>query len=98
MVNSNRIVGGGQRSQIAGANPGFQGRLNQPRNRPKSDLAGNEGGYRDLVRRIVDRGCSAASSQGLIGQSKRREPLKIRSLEGQLPDLGEIEFGRGTCD
>ena len=67
-------------------------RLDQPGDRAKSDLAGNEGGDCDLVGGIVDRGRAAAGPQRLIGQPQAPGSVKIRSLEGQLADLGKIEL------
>jgi len=56
MVNGNRIVRGRQQSQISGPHPVVHGGLDQPRDCPEPDLAGDEGGDRNLVGRVIDRG------------------------------------------
>src|ERR1700694_6310282 len=93
MVNGYGVVGGRQWRQIAGACPGLHRRLDQARDRAKSDLAGDECRHRYLVGGIVNRGRAAAGPQRVVSQSKRREPVEIGGLESQLSDPGEMELG-----
>src|SRR3954463_13190179 len=90
MVNSNRIVGACERAEISRAYPIVDRGLDKPRDRPKPDLAGNEGGHRDLVGRIVDRGRTASRAQRIIGKPQRWKTIEVRRLEGQLSNFGEI--------
>src|SRR3954447_1716010 len=55
MVNGNRVVRGAQWREVSRAHPVVHGGLDQPRDGPEPDLAGDEGGDRDLVGRVVDR-------------------------------------------
>ena len=98
MVNGDGVVGGRQRGEIAGANPVLHRRLDEARDGAKPDLAGDEGGHRHLVGGIEYRRGAAAGPQRIVSQPQAREPFEIRRLEGELPDLGEIELGRRPDD
>src|SRR4051812_48968621 len=49
MVNGNRVVRGGQWAEVSRPHPVVQRGLDQPRDRAEPDLAGDEGGHRDLI-------------------------------------------------
>src|SRR5260370_844972 len=98
MVNGDGVVRRRQWRQIAGSYPGVHRRLDQPRDRAKFDLAGDECPHRDLVGGIISCGGAAACPQGIVSQPKRRETIEIWHLEGPLSDLGEIALGRRTDD
>src|ERR1051325_548480 len=66
MVNSNRIVGGGQRRKVSRPDPVVHRRLDQSRDGAKPDLAADEGRHGDLVGGIVDRGYAPARPQCVI--------------------------------
>src|ERR1051325_340055 len=73
MVNSNRIVGRGQRREISRPDPVVDGGLDQPRDGTEPDLAADEGRYRNFIGRIVDGSRAPASTQCVIGEPQRRK-------------------------
>src|ERR1700733_754890 len=93
MVNGNRVVRRSQGGQISGPHPVVHRGLDKPRDGPKPDLTRDEGGYRDLIGRIVDGGRTPARPQRVISEPKRRKTIEIRGFKGQLADFGEIEGG-----
>src|SRR5206468_12687506 len=98
MVNGYGIVGRCQWRQIAGPNPGFKGRFDQPCDGAESDLAGDERGDRHLIGGVEYGGGTATGTQGLIGETQAGEPIEIRRLEGELTNPGQVELGRGRTD
>ena len=58
MVNGDGVIGRFERCQIPGANPGLDGRLDEPCDGAELDLAGDEGRDRYLVRRIEYSSCT----------------------------------------
>src|SRR3954451_18639366 len=56
MVNGNRVIGRRQGREASGPYPLVHRGLDQPRDRAKPDLAGDERGYRNFVGSIVDGG------------------------------------------
>ena len=52
--------------------------------------------HRRLVGGVEHGRTAAAAAQRLAGQAQRRKAARIGRLEGQAPDLGQIEpLGRG---
>src|SRR3954451_18265525 len=98
MVNGDRVVGGRQWRRTAGADPGFKGSFDEARNRAESDFAADEGRDRNLIRSIVYRGRSTSGPQRVESEAEPREAVEIRRFESELPDLGQIEPGRGPDD
>src|ERR1700716_1476049 len=92
MVNGDGIVRGRQRCQIAGTYPVVHRGLDQPCDRAKSDLAGNERSHRDFVSRVVNGSRAAAGPQRVVSKAKSGKTIEIRRFESQLSDLGEIEL------
>src|SRR6195952_1185237 len=54
MVNGNRVVRGGQGTEVSGPDPVVHRGLDKPRDGPEPDLARDEGGHGDFIGRVID--------------------------------------------
>ena len=98
MVNGDGGIDSGRFAQQTLARRLVQRRLDQRRNRRKTDASGDEFADGDLIGRIEHGWRRAAGLQGAPRQSKRRKPDQIGRLEGQFAHLCQIEPGRRPID